>query len=337
MTKGVLLGVLALAGCGEAPREPEPATAAATPAGASYVVADTQLTATFEASGVAEPMQRAALATKLMSRVTSVTVQEGDRVTAGQVLVQLDARELEARGERVAAGLASALASWRDAQQHAVRMRALFADSAAPKAQLDQAEAALARAEAGVREARAAGAELEAIGDYATLRAPFAGVVTQRLIEPGALASPGQPLLVVEEQSRLRIAATAAPDAVRGIRPGQQLRATLSGRLVPAVVEGLVPAPGGHLVTVNAIVPNRDGLVFSGSAATLSLPMGVRTGRLVPAAALVREGDLTGIRVRRSGGWELRWVRLGTADTAWVEVLTGVGAGDTVLVPGGSR
>jgi RND family efflux transporter MFP subunit len=334
---GGLLSVFALVSCGESPRESAPPVALAVPPGTSYVVADTLLTEAIMASGVAEPMQRSVLATKLMARVTSVLVQEGDRIAAGQVLIRLDARELEAKGQRVAAGLSAAEASWRDAEQHVNRMRALWADSAAPKAQLDQAEAAAARAEAGVREARAAGAELEAVGDYATIRAPYAGVVTRRLIESGALAGPGQPLLEVEEQTQLRIVVTAAPDVVRGLRAGQRLPGTISGRAVTAVVEGIVPAPGGNLATVNAIVPNRDGIVFSGSSATLALPQGSRTGRVVPAAAIVREGDLTGLRIRRAGAWELRWVRLGAEDSGRVEILTGVLAGDTVLVPDGSR
>jgi RND family efflux transporter MFP subunit len=332
-----LLGLMALAACGDAPHESAPDVVTPALAGTPYVVADTTLAATFDAAGVAEPMQRTVMATKLMTRVTSVLVQEGDRVMAGQVLVRLDARELEARGERVAAGLAAAEASWRDASQSADRMRALYADSAAPKAQLDQAEAALARAEAGVREARAAGTELDAVGDYATLRAPYAGVVTQRMIEPGALAAPGQPLIVIEDQSRLRIAVSAAPDAVRGVHRGQSLHATVAGQSVEAIVEGLVPAPGGHVVTVNAIIPNRGEVVFPGSSATLSLPLGTRSGRLVPEDAIVREGDLTGLRVRRSGAWELRWVRLGVVESGLVEVLTGVQAGDTVLVPEGNR
>ena len=332
-----LLSAFALAACGESPREPAASVALPVPPGTSHVVTDTILTDAFLASGVAEPMQRTMLATKLMARVTGVLVQEGDRVAAGQVLVRLDARELEAKSEQVSAGLAAADASFQDATRHANRMRALWADSAAPKAQLDQAEAALARAEAGVRGARAAGAELEAVGDYATIRAPYAGVVTRRLIESGALAGPGQPLLEVEEQTRLRIVVTAAPDVVRGLRAGQRLPGTVAGQAVTAVVEGVVPAPGGNLATVNALVSNRDGVVFSGSAATLALSQGSRTGRVVPAAAIVREGDLTGLRIRRSGAWELRWVRLGAEDSGRVEVLTGVLAGDTVLVPGGSR
>lgn len=329
---------IVLAACGAPAPDSEPGPGRSTaPDGTPFVVADTSVADGFEASGSAEPVQRALLATRLMARVTEVLVHEGARVVAGQVLARLDANELDAKRERVAAGLTAAEASWRDAETTARRFRALYADSAAPRAQLDQVEAALVRAEAGVREARAAGSELEAVGDYAILRAPFAGVVVRRDIDPGAFAAPGQPLLLVEDQSRLRISVTAPPRAVQGIGPKTRLRGSIAGFAVDAEVEGVVPAPGGHLMTVNALVDNREGRMVSGGAATLLLAAGTRAARLVPSAAVVREGDLTGVRTRRAGAWELRWTRLGRADGDMVEVLAGLEAGDTVLVPARSR
>jgi RND family efflux transporter MFP subunit len=333
-----ITAVFALAAC-RAP-EPQSEPGGARPAaaeGSVFVVADTTVADGFEASGSAEPVRRAVLATRLMARVTEVLVPEGARVGAGQVLARLDAAELDARRERVAAAIASAEASWHDAETTARRFRALHADSAAPRAQLDQAEAALARAEAGVREARAAGSELEAIGDYATLRAPFAGVVVRRDIDPGTFAAPGQSLLVVEDHSMLRITVTAPPPAVRDLRPRSLVRGTIAGAPVDGEVEGIVPAPGGHLMTVNALVDNRTGAGLSGVAATLLLPRGSRDARLGPVAAIVRQGDLTGFRLRRAGAWELRWARLGRESGGTVEVLTGLEPGDTVLVPEGSR
>jgi RND family efflux transporter MFP subunit len=223
-----------------------------------------------------------------------------------------------------------------EALAQATRIRALYADSAAPKAQLDAVEAGLARAEAAVRQARAAGDELTAVGDYATLRAPFAGVVTQRMVDMGAFAAPGQPLVVVEDQSSLRISVTAAPDAVAGVRRGQVLEGTVAGRTVTATVEGIASAPGGHLVTVNAVVLNQDAASFAGSAATLGLPQGTRRVIMVPAASVVREGDLTGVRVKTAAGTDLRWVRIGRERAGQVEVLSGVSAGDQVIVPQGT-
>jgi RND family efflux transporter MFP subunit len=328
-----LATALTVAACGG----PAPEEHAAPPAmaGVPHVVEETSLVDAFEASGVAEPRQRAMISSTLMARVTEVLVHEGDQVRAGQVLVRLDARDLAAKAEQAQAGLAAAEAAHGEAQLYARRIRALYADSAAPRAQLDAAEAALVRAEAGVRQARAAGAELEAVTTYATLRAPFAGVVTQRLVDPGDFAAPGRPVVTIEDPSSLRITVTAAPDAVRDVRRRQLLRGTVAGEPVEAVVEGVVSAAGGHVVTVNAVVRHPVRGTFAGSAATLLLPLGERRGLMIPAAALVHEGDLTGVHVLRGGASDLRWVRTGAVREGMVEVRSGLTVGDTILVPAG--
>jgi Cu(I)/Ag(I) efflux system membrane fusion protein len=129
------------------------------------------------------------------------------------------------------------------------------------------------------------------------------------------------------------VSASAAPDAVRGVRPGGAVAATIEGRAASAVVEGIVPAPGGNLYTVNAIVDNRARAHLPGSAATLALPQGARQAIVVPAAAVRREGELTGVLLRAPGGDELRWVRLGREVNGLVEVLGGLSAGERVVVP----
>jgi len=250
--------------------------------------------------------------------------------------VRLDARDLDARAAQVAAGLAEANAVHQDAVVQTARIRALYADSAATKAQLDQAETGLARSEAAVSTARAMAAEVAATASYAEVRAPFAGVVTHRFVDPGAFAAPGAPLATVEDASTLRVSVSAAPDAVRGLRAGSAIGATIGDSSVRATIEGVVPA-GANLYTVNALVPNAGGRLLSGSAATLALPRGTRHALLVPAGAVVRQGDLAGVRTVAAGQASLRWVKLGRSTNGLVEVLSGLAAGDTVLVAGGER
>ncbi|HET9984542.1 MAG TPA: efflux RND transporter periplasmic adaptor subunit [Longimicrobiales bacterium] len=338
----VLLATAALgsAAChGSAPPEATPAEAAS-PGSVVYVVKTAPRPAVLEAAGIAEPYARATLSTKLMGSVTEVRVKEGDAVVAGEPLLRIDARELAAKSAQADAGIAQAEAMRREAETHATRMRALYAEEAAPKAQLDAAETALARAEAGVRAARASGAELLAVSDYSVVRAPFAGTVTRRSVDPGAFAAPGAALLTVEDGSRLRIAVSAAPDAVRRLGRGDTVRARIEGEPALAVVEGVVPAAGGSLYRVNAVLPNPGGRFLPGSAASLLLPQGTRPTILVPAAAIAREGDLTGVRVRNASGDGVRWVRTGMAAGDSVEVLSGLRDGDQVLIPaaaGGGR
>ncbi len=336
-----VLGVLILglaAACGRDAAKSTGDKAAAQSAGATLTVRDTTITATFDAAGVAEPVQRATLSTKLMGSVTQVLVREGDRVAKGQVLARIDARDVDAKRAQVDAGIAGAEAMYQDAQTQAARFRALYADSAATRYQLDQVETGLARAEAGLRTAKASRDELNAIGDYAEIRAPFSGVVTQRFVDPGAFAAPGAPIVEVQDAGRLRVSVTVPPRVASALKAGQALDAAIEGHAARAVIEGTVPAPAGAVYTVNALVENSKHDFMSGSAATLRIPDGTRSAILIPATALVQEGDLTGVRVTVGGATSLRWVRVGgqcsapVGAAACVEVLSGLNAGDVIVV-----
>lgn len=325
-----VLGVALVTACG-GEHVPEKTAAAVT--GTPRPVLDTVITATFDASGVAEPLRRAMLSTKLMGSVTEVLVQEGDVVRAGQLLARIDARDIDAKRAQVDAGIAAAEAMHTDAMTQATRFRALYADSVATRYQLEQVETGLARAEAGLAQARAARTELNAVGDYAGVRAPFAGVVTMRYVDPGAFVAPGAPVVEVQEQARLRISVQVPAAVARILKPGQAVNADVEGQPVPATIEGVVPAMTGGVYTVNALVKNEGGALASGGSATLRLPQGTRRAVVVPASAVVREGDLTGVHVRTAAGSELRWVKLaplaGTAEA--IEVLAGLAPTDSIL------
>ena len=301
--------------------------------GAVYAVRDTNLRATFDASGTAAPLRQATLSTKLMGTVLEVLAQEGQSVAAGQPLVRIDARDLTAKASQVAASVADADAQYKDALTHLGRMRALFADSAATRAQLDAAQTGVTRAEAGARAARGAAAELDATSAYAVVRAPFAGIVTKRYVDPGAFAAPGAPLMSVQDGLKLRITASATPDVARALTRGQPLDATIEDRTVGAIVEGIVPSQAGNLYVINAIVANPGGAILPGSTATLHLPMGMHRAIVVPSNVVMREGDLTGVTVRTAGGDATRWIRLGRTVGNVVEVNAGLRAGDLVVVP----
>jgi RND family efflux transporter MFP subunit len=304
--------------------------------GRTVTLADTVISTSIEAAGAAEAIQRAVLATRLMGSVVAIPVREGEGVRRNQLLARVDAREIDARRGQARARIAEAEAIHRDAVTQAERFRGLYADEAATKAQLEAAETGLARAEAGLRTARAMEAELDAAGAYAELRAPFAGTVVQRAVDPGAFVAPGQPIVTVEDASKLRISVTVAPVSAQRLRPGDSVAATIEGVPTTALVEGTVPSAAA-LYTVNALVNNQAGRFPAGSAATLSIPEGERRALLIPEAALVREGDLTGVRVRGASGFELRWVRVGSRIGGGIEVLAGLRAGEQVLLPAGEE
>jgi RND family efflux transporter MFP subunit len=331
-----LTTLLLFAACGGSDAEHNKTAAASTPtrvAGTTLRIADTTIATTLEASGVAEPMQQAMLSTKLMGTVTAVLVKEGDLVRAGQAVVQIDARDVTAKAAQVAASIADAEAMQAEAATHAARFRALYADSAATRAQYDAAMTGLARADAGLRAARAAASEVDAVQSYATVRAPFSGVVTQRFADPGTFAAPGAPLLTVQDVSTLRIAASVGAESVRALRRGQDIAASIDGQPVTARIEGIVPTQSGGLFTVNATVANRAATYRAGSTAILFIPTGNVQSIAVPLSAIVRDGDLTGVIVRGATGDERRWVRLGAMAGTHVIINSGLRAGDEIVIP----
>jgi RND family efflux transporter MFP subunit len=328
-----LLTLAAALACGEAPAaESSPGIVAVDP-GTVLVLRDTLLPDVVDVSAVTEPVVRATLSTKLMGHVMAVLVGEGERARAGALLVQLDAREVAARRDQAEAALRGAEAAHQEAARHAGRMRALHADSAAPRAQLDAAETGLARAEQGVLAARAAVTEVAVMADYAEVRAPFGGVVVQRFVDPGAFVTPGTPLVLIEDASRLRVVAPVPPLAAAGLRRGTAVRVSIEGIQASGIVEGVVPVPGASLANVQVIVDNAGGRFSSGSAATVSLQGPTRSVLLVPIAALVRSGDLTGVRVWIADGIVTRWVRVGRERGEAIEVLSGLAAGDSIVLP----
>src|SRR5687767_4666422 len=236
-----ILAVAWLAACGEAPATEAAATVAMGDQGHIIVLRDTLVPDDIEAPATIEPVLSAVLSTKLMGRVVDVRVREGDVVAAGALLVRLDDRDLAARREQADAGIRAADAAHNEARLQATRLRSLFADSAAPRAHLDAAEAGLVRAEQAVRGARAMAAEVEALTDYAEVRAPFGGVVVQRLVDPGTFVAPGMPLMRIDDPSRLRVVAAVPPSTASVMRPGSIVGVSIEGTRTTGAVEGVVP------------------------------------------------------------------------------------------------
>lgn len=324
---GIALG--AVSGCKEEQPRPE---APRRVEGEVHVVRDSLVESYLEATGTASPRLVADLSTRLMGKVLTVSVKEGARVRAGQALLMVDGRDLDARSEGLASGLEAARSQLALAETQARRMKSLYADSAVPKASLDQALAELDRAKAGLSQIRSQDAELRNIQGYSRIVAPFDGKVVARHVDPGMMATPGAPLLRVEDASVLRISATTTTATARNLSAGEVLTARVDGHEVPARIEGIVPSGSGNLAVVNALVDNRADSLSSGAVATLLLPRGQRMARVLPRSWLVREGDLVGVWVRTAQGDTKRWIRTGDAVGNGVEVLAGLGEGDSVVV-----
>jgi RND family efflux transporter MFP subunit len=277
--------------------------------------------------------KQAQLAPKVPGRIETIPVKVGEPVRAGQVLVRLDDRELQARLAQARSAAAAAGAEAGRAHADAARIRNLFAKEAATRQSLDLAEAQARSGGARAAEARAAIAEAESVLGEALLKAPFDGTVVERLRDPGDLATPNAPVLTLQSAEKLRVE-TDIPDHCAGrLVVGSQLLARVGASRHPAVVEEIAPSADvrSRTVHVKAGLADATGLQ-AGSFAWIDQECGSHPQLLVPAAAVSRSGQLESVRLLVKGRPMLRHVRTGKAVDGRVEVLSGLKEGDQVVL-----
>jgi RND family efflux transporter MFP subunit len=330
------------------------------------------LTTPFEAGGVIRARTAASLVSRIVAEVREVRVQPGDRVKRGQVLVTLDDRDLMAARSRAQAAVvaasegAVAAQAARESADAALalaratheRINQLRARNSATPQELDRATADLRAADAGVRAAvarvsestaavevaRAAGRVAEVNASFAHLTAPFDGLVTSKLIEPGNMASPGIPLVTLDEVGgfRLEVRMDEARAALINVGADVQVETdsgfyehadaqkppALAGRVVE--MARTVDA-GPHSFVVKVDLP-ADAPVRSGMFGRARFAGPTRQGLAVPASSVVHQGQLTLVFVvDAQDRARIRPVSLGVSTSGIVEVLAGLKAGELVI------
>jgi multidrug efflux pump subunit AcrA (membrane-fusion protein) len=323
-----------------------------------------------EVPGTVIAASTAQVAARTMGTVLLVAAREGDFVKRGQVLAQLDERELashrsaaQAGAHAATAGVAQTTKALAAAQAQADVMQKTYdrysylkeqksvspqefdeiaAKHQAAQANLEQVKAALRQAEAGSAQAESEAHAAESVASYARVVAPFDGRVIRRTVEPGSLVSPGMLLFVVEDASRYQLEATLPAGAAAFLKKGTPARVqlddlqqkSLSGR-VAEMEAGADPA--SHTLKARIDLPKEAG-VQSGTFGRAFFSHGEKQALLVPSTALVGRGQLRGIYVLGDGGllhWRVVTVGRNTADV--FEVLSGLNDGDVVVLNPGTQ
>lgn len=357
----VLMGSCAGPGGGAGPAGEEPAPLPVTTAVATM----RERSETFEVGGVLQGRAHATIASRLIASVTSVGVRAGDRVRAGQVLVVLDDQDLAARAAEARAGetassrrLDAARSEQAAAEAAAVLARATYRRIAdlyeqrsataqehdearaavqAADARLAAVEAGVAEAEAGVAGAQAGRTAAEAGAGFARITAPFDGVITERTVEPGQMVTPGMPLIRLEDTSGLELEVHVDESRAAWVEPGAT---------VPVMVgraDGPMEQPGRVTEISRAVEADMRAVLVTialteagdlrpGMFGRARLPGPSERVLSMPAAALVRRGQLTSAFVVGDGRARLRLVRVGRQTDGQVDVLAGLTAGERVVV-----
>jgi RND family efflux transporter MFP subunit len=293
-------------------------------------------------SSIAEPVpasieakETTVISSRLMARITSIAVRAGDLVEQGQLLLELEKRDLLAREQQAREQIQAVQARLEEAKQNLERANQLHQRGLIAVADRDAARATASTLEADLGSARQALEQAQVAVTFTEIRSPIPGRVVDRFAEPGDTASPGQKLLSLYNPFSLRVEAWVREQLALSLKIGQQLEVEIpsaNSNLI-ASIEEIVPAadPGSRSFLVRAILPPDQGLL-PGMYARLHVPAGTRTRLLVPVDRVAQVGQLDLVLVTHDGKVERRFVRLGqpTGD-GMIEVITGLLPGDLVL------
>jgi RND family efflux transporter MFP subunit len=329
-----LAGALALSACGESP----PPKAPPGPEFKSGAVEIRDIDLTYSAEAVIEAVRQSTVSAQISGRIVELRFDVGDYVKQGQVIVRIDER---AAGQALAASEAQvreADAAARNARVNYERSRQLLAQKFISQAALDKAEADYKQAQARLSAMLAGAGQAATERSFATIVAPYSGVVAARHVELGEMAAPGKPLMTGFDPSTLRAVANVPQAQVAAIQASGRARVEVpsTGRWIDVRAVTVVPSadPRTHTTRVRLELPEDARGIYPGVFARAHFAVGRAPRLLAPREAVFQRSELTGAYVIDEKGMpRLRQIRLGTAgDERAVEVLAGLKPGERVAL-----
>ena len=214
-------------------------------------------------TGVVMAERSVTLSAKIVGRVSSVSAEEGDRVDGGEILVDIEDAELRANLAAAQARLRMEELNWAHQEKLAERIRNLREQGTVSAENLDDANFKVDAAEQSVASAKADVARARAMLAESKIRAPFAGVITRKDVDPGDVTAPGEPLLVLEDHSSLKLRTSVKEQDIALIETGQTVTVTidaLDSLTLVATVTKIIPSGdlSTHEFVVEATLPEHD-------------------------------------------------------------------------------
>ena len=303
-----------------------------------------------QSTGTVHARETTVLSAQVMGRIQQVLVHEGDSVRAGQTLAVLDDAALRSALEQAQAGLKAAQNAQTAAQTNASlatstlsRYKQLESEKSVSPQEMDEvsqraeaAEANLEAVRAQTDEARAQVNGAHTMLGYTRLAAPFSGIVTARMADPGTMAAPGVPLIQVDQAGALQLQAPVDESAIGAVHKGMKVQVAIDGAgstSMTGVVAEIVPAadPSSHSFLVKIDLPSSTQL-RAGMYGTAEFANGSRQATLIPRSAVVMRGSLACAYVLDGQGIaQLHYLTLGTRQGNFIEVLSGVSSGEKLV------
>jgi len=285
--------------------------------------------------GSVVPDKKAKITSRLIGYIKSLNLKVGQKVKRGQLLFAIDSSDVKSGINKAKAGYAQALAALDDAKLDYDRFSKLYAEASVSKQQFDKISLKYQVAQQNLAAAQANLVQAKAQVKYSNVRAPFDGVVVKKLAVTGDLASPGQPVLILENRKSLSVQTQVAGDLYAVLHLGDEVDIVIDGQPKPVkgtiytLVSAADPATRTH--TVKLSLPSIKN-INSGTFARVNFITGERQTLVVPKSAILNRSGIEGVFVVENGIAYFHMVRLGEDLGKNIEVQSGVSLGDHIVI-----
>ncbi len=293
-------------------------------------------------SGVVKADDKLMLSTKIFGQVAAVLVQEGEKISKGQLLIKIKSNDLAAKQNTANSGVQAAKTNMENTIKNYDRIKALLEKGSATQKELEDMTAAKEAAIAQYKEAQHQLAEVNDYLSYANMTSPINGFVSKKMVNVGDMANPGQPILALESMEELKIEADIPAFEIGQFEVNDSIKIAVKDAgltEITGVVERIIPSSSfsGQYKAVIALNQQHKSLK-PGMFARISLLKNKENKLLVPKSSIVTKGQLTGVyAVNQQGEAMLRWIRLGKEYSDNVEVLSGLIEGEQLIVSSTSK
>jgi len=293
---------------------------------------------TYSVEGVMEAVRQSTVSAQISGRVKEVNFDVGDTVKKGQVILRIDESETEQALMGSQAQVMQSQAALTQAKANYDRSVQLFEQKYISQSALDKAKADFEMAKAQAAASEAGESQHALARGYASVIAPFSGVVASRLVELGEMMTVGKPMMVGFDPSQMRVVVNVPQYKLADIGSHPKVNVELSSlkRWVPAASVTVQPSADArtHSTQVRITLPANEKGVYPGMFVRAHFVVGKANKLLIPASAVVRRSEVVGVYVvDENGVARLRQIRLGeTSGENEVEVLVGLNPGESVAL-----
>jgi len=316
----------------------------------------------FEESGIVTTDLKATISPQVMGIIEKINVQPGDRVNKGDILLIINSDQFKMKLGQAEKGMEQAKSGKLQAEQHLLaataayeqakkaynRTKSYFEKKAASEVQLEAAESGFKQAQAGMKaakegvEAAKAGVEKAqkyideakvAIG-YCKIRAPFDGVITQKYVDTGDMASPGRPVFTINNPEIYQLQANIRESLMPFVSKNQKLKITIGNKSYLGIVSEVTPNidPATRTFPVKVTFKPEE-KIFVGMYGKLLVPAGKSMAVAIPKNAVYSTGQLKSVLVKQGNYCKRVYIQTGEAiESDMIEVLSGLSGGEKLII-----